>query len=87
MALDPRKLEVTTSEALARHFADAASFLRGIGPPPAIATLDGVIGTVPPDSVLGFSLMTLRRDLADLDERLAEHVKGDAANYSSAPRT
>jgi hypothetical protein len=42
---------------------------------PALATLDGVIGTVPPDTVLGFSLVTLRRDLADLDERLAEQVR------------
>jgi hypothetical protein len=45
---------------------------------PALATLDGVIATVPPDSVLGFSLVTLRRDLADLNERLAEQVRGDA---------
>jgi hypothetical protein len=37
-----------------------------------------VIGAVPLDSVLGFSLVTLRRDLADLDERLAEQVRGDA---------
>ena len=66
------------SEALARHFADAAAFLRGIGLALAFATLDGVIGAVPPDSVLGFSLVTLRRDLADLDERLAEQVRGDA---------
>jgi uncharacterized membrane protein YccC len=87
MALEPRKVEVTTSEALARHFADAAAFLRGIGPPPALATMDGVIGTVPPDSVLGFSLMTLRRDLADLDERLAEHVKDNAANDRGGPST
>jgi hypothetical protein len=61
-------------------FADAAVFLSGIGPAPALATLDSVIGTVPPESVLGFSLVTLRRDLADLDERLAEQVRGDAAN-------
>ena len=78
MAFEPRKAEVTTSEALARYFADAAAFLRGIGSAPALATLDGVIGTVPPDSVLGFSLVTLRRDLADLDDRLAEQVRGDA---------
>jgi hypothetical protein len=39
--------------------------------------LDGVIGTVLPESVLGFSLVTLRRDLADLDDRLAEQVRGD----------
>ena len=54
------------------------AFLHGIGSAPALATLDGVLGTVPPDSVLGFSLATLRRDLADLDERLAEQVTGDA---------
>ena len=76
MAVEPRKVEVATSEALARYFTDAAAFLRGIGSAPALATLDGVIGTVPPDSVLGFSLVTLRRDLADLDERLAEQVRG-----------
>jgi uncharacterized membrane protein YccC len=78
MAFEPRQVEVTTSEALSRHFAEAAAFLCGIGSAPALATLDGVIGTVPPDSVLGFSLVTLRRDLADLDERLAEQVTGDA---------
>ena len=77
-AFQPGKAEVTMSEALARHFADAATFLRGIGPAPALATLDGMIGMVPSDSVLGFSLVTLRRDLADLDERLAEQVRGDA---------
>jgi hypothetical protein len=77
MAFEPRKLEATTSEALAQYFADAAAFLRGIGAPPALATLDGVIGTVLPESVLGFSLVTLRRDLADLDDRLAEQVRGD----------
>jgi hypothetical protein len=82
MALELQKLEVATSEALARHFADAAAFLRGIGPAPALATLDGLIGTVPPKNVLGFSLVTLRRDLADLEERLAELVRGDAADAS-----
>jgi uncharacterized membrane protein YccC len=76
MAFEPRKLEATTSEALAQYFADAAAFLRGIGSAPALATLDGVIGTVPPESVFGFSLVTLRRDLADLNERLAEQVAG-----------
>jgi hypothetical protein len=55
MAFEPRQVEVTASEALARHFAEAAPFLRGIGPAPALATLDGVIATVRPDSVLGFS--------------------------------
>ena len=84
-AFQPGKAEVTMSEALARHFADAAAFLRGNGPAPALATLDGVIGMVPSDSVLGFSLVTLRRDLADLDERLAEQVRGDAANDWDAP--
>jgi hypothetical protein len=39
--------------------------LRGTGSAPALATLDAVIGAVPLDSVLGFSLVTLRRDLAD----------------------
>jgi uncharacterized membrane protein YccC len=78
MALEPRKAEVATSEALRQHFADTAMFLRGIGSAPALATLDGMIGTVPPDSALGFSLVTLRRDLADLDGRLAEQVRGDA---------
>jgi hypothetical protein len=77
MALQPGRVEVATSEALARYFTDAAVFLRGTGSAPALATLDDVIGTVPPDSVLGFSLVT-RRDLADLDERLAEQVRGDA---------
>jgi uncharacterized membrane protein YccC len=80
-AFEPRKVEVATSEALARYFAEAAAYLRGIGPAPALATLDCVIDTVPPDSVLGFSLATLRRDLADLDERLAEQVSGDAGQY------
>jgi hypothetical protein len=46
-------------------FTDAAAFLRGTGSAPALATLDAVIGAVPLDSVLGFSLVTLRRDLAD----------------------
>jgi hypothetical protein len=78
MAVEPRKVELATSEALARYFTDAAAFLRGIGPAPALATLDDVLGTVLPESVLGFSLVTLRRDLADLDERLAEQVRSDA---------
>ena len=48
MAFQPGKVEVTTSEAVARYFAEAAAFLRGIGSAPVVATLDGVIGTVPP---------------------------------------
>ena len=87
MAVEPRKVEVATSEALARYFSDAAAFLRGIGSAATVATLDGVIGTVAPESVLGFSLVTLRRDLADLGERLAEQISGDAANDSSASST
>jgi hypothetical protein len=78
MAFEPRQVEVTTSEAVPRHFAEAAAFLRATGSAPALATLDGVIATLLPDSVLGFSLVTLRRDLADLDERLHEQVTGDA---------
>jgi uncharacterized membrane protein YccC len=78
MVFEPREVEVTTSETLAQYFADAAAFLRGLGSAPALAKLDGVIGTVPPNSVLGFSLVTLRRDLADLDDRLTEQVRGGA---------
>jgi len=37
-----------------------------------------LIGTVAPESVLGFSLLTLGRDL---DERLAEQVRGDAGGW------
>jgi hypothetical protein len=77
MALEPGRVEVATSEALARYFTGASAFLRGTGSAPALATLDDVIGTVPPDRMLGFSLVT-RRDLADLDERLAKQVRGDA---------
>jgi hypothetical protein len=77
VAFEPRQVRVTASEPLARLSPEAA-FLRGIGSAPPLATLDGVIGAVPPDSALGFSLVTLRRDLADLDERLAEQVTGDA---------
>ena len=29
---------------------------------------------------IGFSLVALRRDLADLDDRLAEQVRGDASH-------
>ena len=56
-----RERTLATSEALARYFTDAAVFLRGTGSAPALATLDDVIGTVPPDSVLGFSLVTASR--------------------------
>ena len=48
MGFEPRKLEVTASEALARHFADAAAFLRRTGSAAAFETLDGVIGTSRP---------------------------------------
>ena len=47
-----RQRTLATSEALARYFTDAAAFLRGTGSAPALATLGGVIDTVPPDSVL-----------------------------------
>lgn len=77
LASEPQKVEVAMSEAVGRHFTDAAAYLRGIRPAPALAMLDSAIGSVPPDSILGFSLATLRRDLADLDGRLAEQVRGD----------
>jgi hypothetical protein len=61
LTFEPRQVEVMTSEALARHFGEAAEFLSGIWSAPALALLDGVIATVVPDSVLGFSLVLLRR--------------------------
>ena len=77
MASGPLKVEVTIGESLNRYFADAAAYLRGLQSAPELAMLDSVIGTVPRDSVLAFSLETLRRDLADLDGRLAEQARGD----------
>jgi uncharacterized membrane protein YccC len=62
------------SEALLRHFAAAASYLRRIGPAPDLNLLDGAIGDVPRGTTLAFALITLRRDLMDLDDRLAEQV-------------
>jgi uncharacterized membrane protein YccC len=78
MASEPGKTEPTISDAVAQHFSGLAALLRGTGAPVVISKLDGVIGTVMPDTVLGFALAMLRRDLFDLDERLAEQVRSDA---------
>lgn len=74
MAADPGSAGAEAGKALAGHFAAAAAYLRGTGPAPVLAPLDATIGSVPTDSALGFALVTLRRDLAELDERLAEQV-------------
>jgi hypothetical protein len=71
-----RHLMAVSAAAVARHLADAAGFVRGAARGPALAALDAAVGTVPEASALGFALSTLRRDLADLDERLAEHIAG-----------
>jgi uncharacterized membrane protein YccC len=76
MDADTRAEGATASQVVAQHFADAARFLRGVGPRPSLASLDATIGTIPADSALAFALLTLRRDLAELDERLAEQVAG-----------
>jgi hypothetical protein len=47
MALQPGRVEVATSEALARYFTEAVAFLRGTGSAPALKTLDDVIGCRP----------------------------------------
>lgn len=76
MAADPDAAGPEAGQALAAHFAAAAAYLRGSGPAPALDALDTAIGAVPAESALGFALATLRRDLAELDERLAEQVAG-----------
>jgi uncharacterized membrane protein YccC len=76
MIADEQMDGASAGDALARHFAAAASYLRGKGPAPDLALLDSAIGDVPRESALAFALTTLRRDLAELDERLAEQVGG-----------
>ena len=60
MAFQLGKVAVTTSEAVARYFGEAAAFLRGIGwrPRRNAGWCDGHDAT---QMLLGFSLMTLRR--------------------------
>jgi uncharacterized membrane protein YccC len=59
---------------LKAHFDQLATFMRGNGPAPDLAALDANIGEQPETGTLHFALVTLRRDLADLDERLSEHL-------------
>ncbi|MDR3537417.1 MAG: FUSC family protein [Acetobacteraceae bacterium] len=74
MAIDPDIDGSAAAEALAQHFKAAAAFLRGDGPAPPLDLLDAAIGAAPATSALAFALVTLRRDLGELDERLAEQV-------------
>ncbi len=74
MATDPDLDGSAAAQALAQHFKAAASFLRGNGPAPPLDLLDAAIGAAPATSPLAFALVTLRRDLGELDERLAEQV-------------
>lgn len=76
MAADPDIDGAPAGDALAAYFSGAAAFLRGNGPAPALTGLDGAIESLPAVSPLVFALVTLRRDLTDLDERLAEQVAG-----------
>jgi uncharacterized membrane protein YccC len=79
MAADEQMDGTAAGDALASHFAAAAAFLRGAGSAPDLGLLDAAIGTVPHESALAFALVTLRRDLAELDERLAEQVAAQPA--------
>jgi uncharacterized membrane protein YccC len=73
MALEPRKVEVATSEALTRYFADAAAFVRGIGSAPAGARNAGQCDRHgAPRKRARLLAGDAPCDQADLDERLAE---------------
>ena len=54
------------------QFHAAADFLREGGTPPDYAALDAVIDTQADASTLQFALLTLRRDLADLADRMCD---------------
>jgi uncharacterized membrane protein YccC len=62
------------ADLLKAHFDQLATFMRGNGPAPSLVALDAHIGEEPGTGTLHFALITLRRDLADLDERLGEHL-------------
>jgi uncharacterized membrane protein YccC len=57
---------------LKSHFEALAAFLRRTGEAPGIPALDALIGEIPDTGTLHFALITLRRDLAELDDRLRE---------------
>jgi uncharacterized membrane protein YccC len=54
------------------QFSAAADFLREAGTPPDLAALDALIDATAADSTLQFALLTLRRDLADVADRMCE---------------
>jgi uncharacterized membrane protein YccC len=56
------------------HFDQLAAFLRGNGAAPDLGALDANIGQQPEAGILHFALITLRRDLAELGERLSEQL-------------
>jgi uncharacterized membrane protein YccC len=81
MVMEPRTVDEAITGSLARHFTEAAGFLRGTTTAATLTRLDAVIGTMPHDGLLVFALASLRRDLGDLEDRLAEQVGDDAGQF------
>jgi uncharacterized membrane protein YccC len=71
---------------LQAQFDAAADFLERQDAAPSLAPLDAVITAAPENSILQFALLALRRDLAELNDRVAEYIgmasPGDATLQS-----
>lgn len=73
MAGDPDADGTAAAEVLAAHFSACAALVQGgREDAPSLDRVDAMIGAVSASSMLGFAVTTLRRDLADLEERLTE---------------
>lgn len=76
MLVDPQPNAASAAGAIRGCFDSAASFLRKGGPLPALDAIDRVLESFPPATPLAFGIATLRRDLAELNDRLAEQRSG-----------
>jgi uncharacterized membrane protein YccC len=73
MAADDASVrDAGVSEVLKAHFDQLAACASGSGEVPGLAALDAIIADQPDAGSLHFALITLRRDLAELHDRLSE---------------
>lgn len=76
MLVDTRPDAGPTAVAVRAYFELASAFLQRTGPVPGLEAIDQVLDGLPPAGPLAFAVATLRRDLAELNDRLIEQVGG-----------
>ncbi|MBN8901716.1 MAG: hypothetical protein J0H57_11835, partial [Rhodospirillales bacterium] len=76
MLVGPRPDADPAAVAVHTYFDAATAFLQRAGPLPALEPIDHVLDALPQAGPLAFAVATLRRDLAELNDRLAEQLGG-----------